>query len=106
MIHRFGWLPVFLTLPINVNKRLFLLSVRWPTTLLSALHVCLWWREQKTRLVGPARLTAWRLSNELRSVLKELLLEADGVFASLSWVPDGPFTRLLQVGVCLGRTVI
>lgn len=52
---------------------------------------------QKSRLVGPARLTAWRLSNELRTTLKELLLEAEGPYASLSWLPDVPFTRLLQV---------
>eukprot|EP00903_Cladosiphon_okamuranus_P006626 g6471.t2 len=52
--------------------------------------------DQKTRLVGPARLTAWRLSNELRTILKELLQEADGAYASLSWLPDVPFTCLLQ----------
>eukprot|EP00752_Nemacystus_decipiens_P009436 g8435.t1 len=51
---------------------------------------------RKTRLVGPARLMAWRLSNELRTALKELLLEAEGPYASLSWLPDAAFTRLLQ----------
>ncbi|CAM9843247.1 unnamed protein product [Pylaiella littoralis] len=52
--------------------------------------------DQKALLVGPARLTAWRLSNELQTALKEVLAGAEGPFASLSWVPDVPFTRLLQ----------
>ncbi|CAM9333252.1 unnamed protein product, partial [Ectocarpus sp. 8 AP-2014] len=52
--------------------------------------------DQKMRLVGPVRLAAWRLANELRTALKEALGSVEGPFASLSWVPDVPFTRLLQ----------
>lgn len=70
------------------------------TVIFSVFFFYIMCASQKMRLVGPARLTAWRLSNELRTTLKELLVEAEGPYASLSWLPDVPFTRLLQVHYC------
>ncbi|CAN0075413.1 unnamed protein product [Ascophyllum nodosum] len=53
-------------------------------------------QEQKLRLVGPARRAAWKMSNELQTVLKAFLEGVEGPLASLTWMPDTSFTCLLQ----------